>query len=105
MAVLSGTQGVVVVRCDVRDDGSLVPKNAEGPPVLSDAVRANVVKWKFFSSNSGDTSSSVTLIYTFEIKGASRKSSPESRFIFEFPNRVYVSSEQPYVMPTGAEKR
>jgi len=104
LALLSGTQGIVTLHCEVGKDGSLRPKTSEGPRVLADAAKANATRWRFSVPDSDEAKSMVIIVYTFEIKGATRKTGPETTFAFEFPNRVQVSSPQPYLMPKAAKR-
>jgi TonB family protein len=86
-------QGQVEVVCIINSNGSVVETKVEGNPhpLLAPQARQNASSWTFAGSSDGGKLGGVTLIYTFALR-ADKCKDPCSRFVFEYPNKVSVTS-------------
>lgn len=91
--------GIVVVRIELEEDGSVASAHAlTGHPLLAMEVQKNVLRWKFrqVSSDAPRTEQHPYLIYHFRLEGrCSHAAACRTEFTVEYPNYVVVKSEIP----------
>jgi TonB family protein len=101
LAIQARMQGRIVVECIVDAEGEVTFAKVirsegmtdQGRSILGEAVVENVKQWRFQTTSDTDAPS-VQIEYKFTLeKEAKRKRA--TRFVFEFPNLVYVTS--PYM--------
>jgi TonB family protein len=88
-------QGTVTLRCSIANDGTVTEcRVSSGHPLLNAAAMENLKLWTFKRGpETKDTTSEVTMIYSFELSGAAVRSDPRTEFSFEFPNHVRFVSQ------------
>jgi hypothetical protein len=75
-----------------------------GQPLLAEAAKENVKKWRFTrgqdSRDNGSTSPAedLELIYEFNLRNE-LAASPKSEFVFDYPNHVTITASAPRMNP------
>jgi hypothetical protein len=88
IARLAAVQGDVEVRCVLDGVGAVIKCEAiSGHPLLTRQAKANAREWRFRGTGEATT----TLVYSYRLAGKPTEHD-ETRFVFEMPNHVYVTS-------------
>jgi TonB family protein len=96
-------EGTVRVKCSIRPDGSVASVTIiSGHPLLQQAVKDNLLRWKFRSADrdSSNALDEFVVTYTFQLTGNCDKYNRcNEEFWYEYPDRVSVISEMPNLNP------
>jgi TonB family protein len=96
LAGMAGTEGIVEVRCMLAEDGTVLSADAiSGHPLLRAGAVENAKQWQFrpISSRATTAPREVNLFYAFELVGSPAQREPKTRFSFDYPNRVRLTTE------------
>jgi TonB family protein len=89
-------QGVVRVHCTLDVAGNVLEaRAASGHPLLIPAATANALKWRFRRESSAVKDFTAVLIYSFQLAGKPVNPPPKFDFVYEEPNKVFITSEPP----------
>ena len=116
LATYSATEGTVRLKCLLDEDGLVSSiEVVSGVGLLAEAAQANARQWKFArpqiamrsptvdSHGDGQTTGILVLVYEFRISGVTT-GSPTSRFVFDFPDRVSVTTQSAHWMPQHTKR-
>lgn len=102
LAALGRLEGTVDLRCEVDEHGNVVavtPIESDGSKrssrILEIAAELNASKWRFSESPGANPTRRTffQLTYTFTLKPGTRGVVPPTEFVFEYPNKVIVTSQ------------
>jgi TonB family protein len=83
-------EGDVEVRCVLDASGAVITSEAiSGHPLLKRQAEADAREWRFRRTGTGE--STATLVYSYRLAGKATLHD-ETRFVFEMPNHVNVTS-------------
>lgn len=102
LAALVRITGTAVLRVRIGSAGEILSaKGLSGHPILIKAAQENVKLWRFSAGRSagGKAESEFDFSYVFQLKGASDAPLQCSALTYEYPNKVTIVSEAPYVTP------
>ena len=99
IALQAGVKVMVTLECSITSDGTVESvRVVSGPPVLAEASIANLSQWTFSSTEQGGRAlRTIQVVYDFQIEG-SAKGPTGTKFVFEYPNKVIVSTARPMLM-------
>jgi len=92
----------------MRQDGSVADVEIlSGPPILAQAVKANLLRWTFKTSDvDKEAQRNPRIVLSLQLKGdcnPHRKCNEE--FWFEYPDRVSVVSKTRYLNPVSDQTK
>jgi TonB family protein len=99
MAQITGT---VVLRLRIDSAGAIASVNAlSGHPVLAKAAEQNIRLWRFSPARSAGqrVDAEFDFIYVFKLEGVTECPRPASSLIYEYPDKVTITSEAPHMQP------
>lgn len=103
-AQLARIEGLVVVECSIAEDGTVSRVEVKsGHPVLGKAALENAKTWRFRRSGAANEPSTVQLTFEFRLEGACKTQCCNERFVFRYPDRISVTSEQPGIEPKNSK--
>ncbi len=102
IALLAQVEGEIEVNCELNPDGSVHSAKPFGQakphPLLLKAVQENAGLWIFMRSSEGiPKTNTIVLKYSFKLQGGP-SDHPRSQFIFDYPNKVSVTSERSTIL-------
>lgn len=98
-ALESETQGLVEVRCELNQDGTVREATAiSGPPILRQAATENALTWRYRTGADGTSRSTASLVYMF-VLGPLVQGEPGTGAEFRPPNRIRVYSDRRLFQP------
>jgi hypothetical protein len=71
--------------------------------VLGKAASENAKTWRFRHSESTDEPSTVQLTFEFRLAGSCKTQCCNEKFVFRYPDRISVTSEQPGIEPRNSK--
>lgn len=103
LAAQTKTQGTVKIRCALDSDGTVtsttvtevISKQKTAEKLLGRPARENAAKWRF-GKQAASLDNELILIYKFMLEGTT-VNRRRNEFVFESPNVILVTSDEPYV--------
>jgi hypothetical protein len=99
-ARLGRIEGIVEAKCLIREDGSVAEVYIlSGHPVLARSVKENLLQWTFrWANGTNNRSYEARILYDFQLRGnCDHHRGCKEQFWFEYPERVTIFSELPYI--------